>query len=201
MSKEISNFYSMAYKKGLQLNWTSGTASPELVDLVYKGKIKKGSKIMELGCGLGAEAIFMAARGMNVTAIDLSEDALSAAKKIADCYGVSVNWKVANVLEDDLGDEQYDVITDQGCYHHMEPEEKTVYLEQVVKHLKPGGMFVLRCFSDKFPPGGQPKRISSDDMIATFHKDFVLEHMELVLSFSSDRFDKPLGWFTVWYKR
>jgi hypothetical protein len=67
--------------------------------------------------------------------------------------------------------------------------------------LKPGGMFILRCFSDKIPGGPQPRRISSDDMIQTFHPALKLEHMELILSFSTNQRDRPLGWFTIWHKR
>jgi cyclopropane fatty-acyl-phospholipid synthase-like methyltransferase len=203
MNRETMDFYSKAYEseKPIHLEWTAGTASPQLVNLVYEGKIPNNSKILELGCGLGTESVFLAARGMDVSAIDLSEHAIETGKKLCECYGVNVNFIAADLINTDLFEQEFDIITDQGCFHHMYEDERKIYLEKVLKYLKPGGMFILRCFSDKIPGGDQPRRISSDDMLSTFSPSFKLEHMERVLSFSSRRYEKPIGWFTIWYKR
>jgi cyclopropane fatty-acyl-phospholipid synthase-like methyltransferase len=203
MNVETKDFYKQIYQeKGkVHLGWTAGTANPEIINLVYEGVIPVGSKILEIGCGLGSESVFMAARGMDVTALDISEAAVNRGKQIADAYGIHVNWIAADLLETDLFNEDFDILTDQGCFHHMHENERELYMKKVVKYLKPGGMFILRSFSDKIPGGPQPRRVSSDDMISTFHKHFKLEHMERILSFSSERYEKPISWFTIWYKR
>lgn len=203
MSKQIEAYYKHTYasEKPAEHEWTAGTANPELVDLVYNQTIKPGSKILEIGCGLGAESTFLAVRGMNMTSVDISQDAVNTAKKIADAYQVNVNWKVGDILQMDLPEQGFDVITDQGCFHHLTNEERPVYLKQVMKFLKPGGMFILRCFSDKISGGPQPRRITSDELLDTFYPELKLEHMELVLSFSTKERNLPQGWFTIWYKR
>ncbi|PRX23125.1 methyltransferase family protein [Orenia metallireducens] len=203
MNEATVNYYTNVYadKAPAQLDWTAGTAEPELVSMVYEGQIKAGSKILELGCGLGTEAVFLAVRGMNVTAMDLSEEAINVGKNLANLYGTNVNFIQKDLLESDLFDEEFDIITDHGCYHHMTEAERETYVSKVTKYLKPNGMFILRCFSDMIPGGPQPKRISSDDMIESFHQKFKLEHMERVLSFSTKRYSKPIGWFTIWYKK
>lgn len=203
MNNETIDFYNKAYssKNGIQLEWTAGTANPELVKLVYEGKIAPESKILEVGCGMGAESAFLAARGMNVVAMDLSEAAIENCKKLSDIYGVHVDWIAADFLTSDLFNEEFDIITDQGCFHHMHEEERALYAQKVLKYLKPGGMFILRAFSDKMPWGLQPRRISSDDMLSTFYPDFKLEHMERILSFSTEKYTRPISWFTIWYKR
>lgn len=202
MNKETVDFYNQAYqsKNGIQLEWTAGTANPELVKMVYEGKIPVKSKILEVGCGLGTESVFLAARGMNVTAMDLSETAVDVGRKLADLYGVQVNWIAGDLLKSDLK-EEFDIITDQGCFHHMHEEERPVYLQKILQYLKPGGTLILRAFSDLIPGGPQPRRISSDDLLATFYPKFKLEHMERILSFSSERYSRPISWFTIWYKR
>lgn len=203
MNKETVEFYNKSYvsEGGKQLDWTAGTAGPELVKLVYEGVIEPKSKILEIGCGLGTESVFLAARDMDVTAMDLSESAVSVGKKLANLYGVNVNWIAGDLLTTDLFNEEFDIITDQGCFHHMHEEERRIYLEKILKYLKPGGRLILRCYSDKIPGGHQPRRISSDDMLSTFFPALKLEHMERVLSFSTEKYSKPLGWFTIWYKR
>lgn len=203
MTKEIEEYYKRAYseEKVSKHEWVAGTANPELVNLVYTNKIKPNSKILEVGCGIGSESVFLAVRGMNVTALDISESAISKAKELANVYDTKVNWKVGNILTDDDLDEKFDVITDQGCFHHLSDEERVRYEEKIVKLLKPKGMFILRCFSDKIPGGPQPRRISSDELIDTFHKDFKLDRLEHVLSFSTQKRKFPLGWFSLWCKR
>lgn len=202
MNKETKEFYTFAYKKrnGIEKQWTAGTASPELVKLVYEQRIKPGERVLEVGCGLGTESIFLAVRGMNVTAMDLSEDAVNTGRNIAEQYGVDINWIAGDLLEDELI-EEFDVITDQGCFHHMKDEELERYEQKISKYLKKGGLFILRSFSDAMPAGEQPRRVTSDQMSNTFFKDFKLEHLERVLSFSSEKYDKPLGWYSLWIKR
>ena len=203
MNKETENFYEYAYKKrnGIEKQWTAGTAGPELANLVYTQRIKPGSEILEVGCGLGTESIFMAVRGMNVTAMDLSKDAINVGKEIAKQYDVNIDWIVGDLLREDLFNQKFDVITDQGCFHHMKENEFEKYEQKISKYIKPGGLFVLRAFSDAMPEGDQPRRVSSDDMIKTFNKDFKLEHLERILSFSSEKYDKPLSWYSLWIRR
>jgi cyclopropane fatty-acyl-phospholipid synthase-like methyltransferase len=203
MNKETIGFYSNSYNKedGTILKWSAGSANPEIVSLVYKGVIKEKSKILEVGCGLGAESVFLAARGMNVTAMDLSEDAIEKCKRISEVYGLNINWMVHDLLGEELFDEEFDIITDQGCFHHMHEDEREIYADRVYKYLKPGGMLILRAFSDKIPGGPQPRRVSSDNLIDTLNSKFKLEHLERILSFSTDMYDKPLSWFSIWYKR
>lgn len=201
MSEQIKQYYQHSYnnQKPAFHEWTAGTANPELVNLVYENKIKPNSKILEIGCGLGTESVFLAIRGMDVTAIDIAESALSTAKKFSDAYEVNVNWKVADILSVQL-DEKYDVITDQGCFHHLTDDERAKYVKQISKFLKDDGMFILRCFSDKIEPGNQPRRITSNELLGTFYPTFKLEHLEHVLSFSTPTRKSPLGWFSIWYK-
>jgi cyclopropane fatty-acyl-phospholipid synthase-like methyltransferase len=203
MNKETKDFYEFAYQKknGIEKQWTAGTAGPELVNLVYTKKIKPASKILEVGCGLGTESIFLAVRGMDVTAVDLSSTAIDTGIKIAEQYNVNINWIVGDLLEENLFENEFDVITDQGCFHHMKESEFEKYREKICRYLKSGGLFILRAFSDAMPAGEQPRRVSSDDMLNTFSKDFKLEHMERVLSFSSEKYDMPLGWYSLWVKR
>jgi SAM-dependent methyltransferase len=44
----------------------------------------------------------------------------------------------------------FDVVMDYGCLHHVRRADTQRYLDQVVPLIKPGGYFLLSCFSTKF---------------------------------------------------
>lgn len=202
-NRSPQQFYETIYseKKPSEHQWVAGTASPELVNLVWNGVLAPGMHVLEVGSGVGTESVFMAVRGMKVTGIDLSTSAVKLAQQLAKFYGVEVNFQQGNVLDLDLPPNSFDVVCDQGVFHHISDSERQLFAKNISSVLKPGGMLVLRCFSDKIPGGPQPRRIKSKELTDTFLQYFDLEHMERVLSFSTEQRNKPLGWHTIWIKK
>lgn len=197
------DFYEQIYSQRAPAEhpWVAGTASPELIKLVWEQVLTPGMKVLEIGSGIGTESVFMATRGMEVTGMDLSQSAVDIGKKLAALYGVHVDFRQGDILDHDLADNQFDVLCDQGVFHHLKDEERDVYARSIAGLLKPNGLLVLRCFSDKIPGGPQPRRISSTELLTTLLPWFKLEHMERVLSFSTADRQRPLGWSTLWYKK
>src|SRR5579875_1763419 len=115
---DVRRFFSAIYggKAPSAHEWTAGTASPDLIKLVWEGEIPPGSKVLEVGCGIGTEAVFLAVRGMQVTAVDISESAIKTARDLAAVYGVEVDFRVGDVLNLPFDDNAFDVVTDQGCF-------------------------------------------------------------------------------------
>ena len=201
--KAPREFYDKVYieNKPCDLEWTAGTPSPELINLVWEGVLAPGMEILEVGTGLGTESVFLAVRGMKVSAVDLSTKALEYAQKLADFYGVDVALSQGDATDLKFPQGKFDVVSDQGVFHHLSDGERLEYANSVANVLKPGGMLLLRSFSDKIPGGPQPRRIKSDELIDTLHNNFILEHMSRSLSFTTSKREKPLGWHTIWFKR
>jgi 2-polyprenyl-3-methyl-5-hydroxy-6-metoxy-1,4-benzoquinol methylase len=201
--RSAREFYDTIYseKKPAQHEWVAGTASPELVKLVWDGTLKPGMRVLEVGCGVGTESVFMAIRGMNVSAVDLSENAIALSKQLAAFYGVNADFQQGDATKLTFPEQTFDAVCDQGVFHHLKDEERDVYAKELARVLKPGGLLVLRCFSDKIPGGPQPRRITSDELTQTFLPYLKLEQLERVLSFSTSQREKPLGWFSLWQKR
>lgn len=199
----VRGYFNYVYgeKETNEHEWTAGTASPELIDLVWKGTIPKGSKVLEVGCGVGTESVFLSVRGMDVTGVDISKDAIVKAKELAQVYNVFPKFKVADAVNLPFEDDSFDVICDQGCFHHLTNEERPLYMKEINRVLKKGGLFSLRCFSDKIPGGPQPRRITSDELICTFQNQFKLEELKRVLSFSTEQRKAPLGWSSIWINK
>lgn len=201
--KTPKEFYDKIYSERTpsQHEWVAGTASPELIKLVWSGVIKPGMRVLEVGSGVGTEAVFLAVRGMDVSGVDLSSTAVDLGKKLADFYGVKVNFIQGDATKLEFEDNHFDVLCDQGVFHHLKDEERDAYASSIARVLKPNGLYVLRSFSEKIPGGPQPRRITSTELTDTFLPYFKLEHLERVLSFSTATRENPLGWFSLWYKK
>ena len=112
----------------------------------------KDGRVLELGCGPGRNAIYLARQGFDVTAVDLSSEALSWARERMEERGVSVDFRQQSIFElSDLETASFDLIYDAGCLHHIPPHRRPSYLHLLDELLKPKGHIGLVCFK---PEGG-----------------------------------------------
>jgi len=132
-----------------EIPWNIETPPNQLVELVDSGKVTP-RKTIDLGCGTGNYAIYLASRGFNVTGIDISPTAIKIAKEKAKKKGTTCNFLVANVLGD-LSElkETFDFAYDWELLHHIFPEQRNRYVENVYKLLNPRGKYLSVCFSEK----------------------------------------------------
>lgn len=97
--------------------WDKGGPALRLVKAVDQGEIKP-CRALDLGCGSGNDAIYLAGRGFDVTAVDISPTALSIAAEKAQAAGVRVNWVLADALALPAL-RPFEFIFDRGCYHNV----------------------------------------------------------------------------------
>lgn len=118
-----------------------------LIETIEKGKVKPGLALV-LGCGTGRNSIYLTKKGFNVTGIDISETAIKYAKENAKKEDVNIDFIVADATDlSFLGDKEFDFILDWANLHGIEKEKRNQYINQIVKHCKTSGKFILRCFS------------------------------------------------------
>jgi len=106
-------------------------------------------KTLEIGCGPGRNAIYLAKEKFTVDAIDFSEDSIKWALKRMKQADVTVNFQSISFFDFVKPAETYDFIYDSGVLHHIKPHRRFEYLNKVWKLLKPGGNFGLVCFNLK----------------------------------------------------
>lgn len=172
--------------------WNIETPPEALVRLVERGKVSP-SKAIDLGCGSGNYAIYLAGIGFDVTAVDISETAIRIAEKNARKRGVRCDFIVADVLgELDEFNEAFDFAYDWELLHHIFPEDRKAYVKNVHKMLKAFGKYLSVSFSEKDPHfGGSGKyRVtqlgtilyfsSEDELRALFDPYFDIEELKTI---------------------
>ena len=132
-----------------EIPWNFESPPDVLVDLIGSAKVKP-CKTIDLGCGTGNYAIYLASRGFEVTGVDISPTAIKIAKENAKKKGIKCNFVVANVLGDLFEvKEKFDFAFEWELLHHIFPEQRRIYVENVHKLLVPGGNYLSVCFSEK----------------------------------------------------
>ena len=114
-----------------------------------KNEIIEPKKVLELGCGNGRNAIFLAKQGCHVDAVDSSEEAINWAKENAKKEGVEVNFICKSIFDLNFKEREYDLVYDSGCFHHIPPHRRFSYLTLLKKALKSKKYFGLNCFNSK----------------------------------------------------
>jgi 2-polyprenyl-3-methyl-5-hydroxy-6-metoxy-1,4-benzoquinol methylase len=129
--------------------WNFKTPPDVLENLVRTGKITP-CKTIDLGCGTGNYAIYLASEGFDVTAVDISSSAIKIAKNNASQKGIDCNFTVADIL-DDLKQIQstFDFAYDWELLHHIFPSDREKYIRNVYRLLNPGGQYLSVCFSEE----------------------------------------------------
>jgi len=102
--------------------------------------IKKTDRVLEVGCGSGLGATFLAQQCAHVTGIDVKVGEVEDAKRLS--RRSNVEFKVADLFKaDDLG--LFDVVVNLDVIEHMQPDEGRKLVGAMARRLKPTGMFAL----------------------------------------------------------
>ncbi|RME80800.1 MAG: class I SAM-dependent methyltransferase [Caldilineae bacterium] len=181
------NFWNLAYL--IRPPWDRGAPLEALVHLVEQGVLKPGRAI-DIGCGTGTNAIFLAQRGFQVTGVDLAPRAIAKARRKAHEGGVQVEFLADDIsrLPEHLG--PFDLAVDVGCFHSLPGGLRPAYVETLQRLLSPGAYYLLWCVErerggdkrQRFgPPGLRPGEIE-----AHFARQFTIQTLE-------DAGNGPLG--------
>lgn len=181
-----------------EISWFNGSVGSELGALVVDGIIKRGDRVIDLGCGPGIDTLFFATQGMVATGIDRSESALDIARRLADIFGVDASWILGDILATSLADGCADVVNDSYVFHNVRPEARPQYAKEVVRLLRPGGIFVLRGFSDQMEAGRGPYRLTSAEILDTFAPLLSCERLTRFRGLPTERRPDQLHWLSIW---
>ena len=179
--------YDWMYRRGAP--WEGGPRA-ELAQLVRSGRLNPTElpRAIDLGCGSGANTVFLAQNGFDAVGVDFSEVALEKARALARQTDVSDRCEfVAGDLTDDPGIAgPFDLLVDYGTLDDLRGRSRDAMTHTIHELSRPGSTFLLWCFhgprSDLpwFSFNG-PSRVYSGlepgEETARFGEHFVIERL------------------------
>lgn len=138
---EHKEHFNIAYKTGAD-TWTHPSTTTE--GRIFIEKLSPGANILDVGSGRGFFAKHLAGLGFKVIGIDFAKDAVEKANANITDWGLEGKLKFveADVLNIPFVDVSFDAVCDFGLFETLYKEEWPIYVKEINRVLKPGGLYL-----------------------------------------------------------
>lgn len=203
-SKHVHDELRARYLSG-DVPWDSPLPPPEVI--AFAASSPPG-RALDLGCGYGRTAIYLAEREWDVDGVDFVAEALDVARRRAQAKGVAVQFHLAAIPELRFLAPPYDLAVDVGCGHALESPGLANYHQELKRLLRPGALFL--CFARIKSPGSpeasndfeetdSPPGLDEGSFRRLFEDGFALRRYEPGITEMEDGSSWVSAWF--WYQR
>ncbi len=134
MKEERISYFEFQAEIGLTKHIGGITATNELIKLC---RIKKGSKVLEVGCGIGLTSVYLAKKGCMVTGVDISKAMIRKAKEKAEQKKVKVEFMVADAQKLPFRKNVFDAVICESVMAFVPDNKKA--MKEFARVAKPGG--------------------------------------------------------------
>src|SRR2546422_4030904 len=105
----------------------------------------RGRKVLEIGCGNGADGVLFAQNGADYTGIDLTPAAVTAAREHFSLMGVSGDFRIGNAEALGFPDASFSMAYSYGVLHHSPDPQKAV--NEIWRVLESGGLATVMLYN------------------------------------------------------
>ncbi|MFN2519414.1 MAG: class I SAM-dependent methyltransferase [Candidatus Limnocylindria bacterium] len=180
--------FQLAYRRG-RPRWDTGRTPPELIALVER--LPTG-RALDLGCGTGTNAVYLAQHGWEALGIDFVGKSIEAAKRRALDAGVTERcaFEVSDVTRLERHEGPFDLAVDIGCYHSIDEPGRRRVAAGLARLVRSGGIFFLYAFAPG-PDGTGRFALGQETIVAELGAAFHLLEVDRGMSF-----DHPSAYYT-----
>lgn len=185
-------FWEKVFKKDDEFLFGS---EPNKTILEFEHLFDKKWSILDVGCGDGKNAIYLAKQGFSdIDAFDVSESAIEKVNRISRKQNLKINTQTTS-LQNFKFEKQYDLIVSFGVFHFVQKEEWKEFIAEAQKNTKLGGMHIIQLFNDNIAPtpdiAPYAVGMAKDGEIKELYKDWEIKQF-LSYEFEEKHPDVPL---------
>ncbi len=163
-----------------------GTKPADFCDeLINLRPVSIAKKVLDIGCGEGKDAVYMAQKGYTVTAFDITKNGIEKAKKLAVQNNVTIDAYVDDINTFQVND-TFDIVYSTGTVQYLFDENKYAFFEKIAKIVNLNGIVYFNVFVEKpflqLPPDWdiEEKMWKSGELFC-FFSDWKILHINEVI--------------------
>ncbi len=131
--------------------WDTGEPDNHLVEFILSGAVAAG-RALDVGCGTGTNAVWLAEQGFRVLGIDVSSLAIEKARGKAGGRNLDCRFERLDFLSEPVQGGPFDFVFDRGCFHVFDQaEERARFAERVASLLAGDGRWLSLIGSTRGP--------------------------------------------------
>ena len=121
--------------------------------LIERALHERSASIIDIGGGESTLVDDLLLRGyVNITVLDISQGAIDVTRSRLGSAADQVHWIAADITEFELEPQAYDLWHDRAVFHFLTvPEQRTAYVRQVARSVRPGGHVIISAFGPQGP--------------------------------------------------
>jgi tellurite methyltransferase len=158
--------------KAWEQRWTSAETrqdwlvpEPLVVDSVQFLRDREVRTVLDIGCGVGRHACFLAEHGFEVTGIDLSRSGLDISAETAKAAGVTIDFQLADFTDLPYLDDSFDLALAWNVIYHGDEDIVCTAIAEIHRVLKPDGLFLGTMISKRHHRFGEGREIRPNTFI------------------------------------
>ena len=149
MTGKKKPFWEESYKRPGKLD-TFGRGKPNRLVEKFASRLPAGIKALDIACGEGRNALYLAGLGFQVFAFDISESGIDKLSAVAIERRLEIDSSVCDMRTYEFP-RKFDLIVCQGCLHLIECEEWKILIKRMKENTTKSGLHIVGVFTDTVP--------------------------------------------------